>query len=552
MTSIAIVGFGPARTWARPGSSVTVAAVLHAAEPCSVRASVSLLDVGGLIERHEIELRLTAAPQTLDVSFVLPTTPRRGYGLRLTLEAGESASVATSAVEAIDGWWESPRHAAMTGYEDRAAAEDAVRELASWHVTTMQHYDWMWRHYQYLPPDGARIFQDALDRRVSHGALAAAIDAGHEVGIASLAYGSVYGAEPEYVDEHPDERVFDDTGTPLSLGGAFYINDLRPGSPWRERLLGEYVAALEAFPFDGIHMDTYGPPHTATSADGAILDFALLYPGLIDEAAGRVAAVRSSSRVLFNCVEGFPLDAIAPAAASCLYLELWPPDRSFSDVVRWIDRARSLADGRQVVIAAYAATLRDEVPLEARAEAFEAVLLLAAVITAAGGYHHTLADGDRLLVEGYYPAAVPMQPGEIDTLRALWQFSARYVHLLSAPQLALLDPDGLTLTDAHGQEVDWSLEPCADSIWVRASRLGDGRRVLNLVDLREQPDDYWDAPKSVAHAAVGLSIEWPGFRGPQAATPWPGDGDAERLEAAGPSWLVPDFERWLLMVESAV
>ena len=101
------------------------------------------------------------------------------------------------------------------------ATRRATLALAHWHVTVVQHYDWMWRHYRYRPPVTPVTSSTHWVGRVSHDAVRAAIEAGHHIGIASLAYGSVYGAEAEYVDRHPDERVFDETGKPLSLGGVF-------------------------------------------------------------------------------------------------------------------------------------------------------------------------------------------------------------------------------------------------------------------------------------------------------------------------------------------
>ena len=173
----------------------------------------------------------------------------------------------------------------------------------------------------------------------------------------------MYGAEREFVDRYPDDRVFDTTGEALSLGGTFFINDVRPGTHWRRTLLSEYERAMRHLPFAGIHMDTYGPPWTAIAADGTPISFRELYPGLIEEAAGRVARIRDG-RVLFNCVEGFPLEDVATAPMSALYLELWPPDDRYRHVVDWIDRAHRVADGRAVVIAAYALALRTAVTAE--------------------------------------------------------------------------------------------------------------------------------------------------------------------------------------------
>lgn len=474
MNHILIESFESTRPWFHPGDQATVEAVLSAATAVTVPLCLTLLDLDAEIVTVEGSVEIGPAPRRHRFELALPDAPRHGYGLRLLVGDGDLACEAACAVEALDGWWQSPRHAAMTEYADAEAAAGATRELASRHVNVVQHYDWMWRHYRYRPPDGASEFKDALGRMVSHEAVHASIEAGHEAGIAALAYGSVYGAEPEHVARHPEDRVYDQDGEPLSLGGAFFINDIRPGSAWRTRLLREYVDAIGVFGFDGIHMDTYGPPHTAVSADGEAIDFASLYPGLIEEAAMLVAEVKPGARVLFNCVEGFPLAAVAAAPAAALYLELWPPDRSFRDVVGWIDRARAVAAGRQVVIAAYAATLKDAGTATDRAAAVEPSLLLGAVIAAAGAYHHTLAEGDRLLVEGYYPAAVRMTPPEIVEFRALWSFTARYVHLLSDPESMVVEPSGLAITDIDGTPVSWSSSPCP-------ARYGCGQSVIATV-----------------------------------------------------------------------
>ncbi len=217
----------------------------------------------------------------------------------------------------------------------------------------------MYRHYQYAPTSGEAVFLDALGRRVSHDAVRAGIRAAHEAGIAMLAYGSVYGAEREYVDAHPDERVFDEAGAPLSLGETFYINDLRPGSPWRKRLLDEYARTMRDFGFDGIHMDTYGPPHRAVSHDGEPIEFAELYPG--SDRGRRSNGGRGPGRRQgpVQLRGGVPARARRPrAGCRALPRAVATGRRPTATSSRWIDRARALGDGRAVVIAAYISALR--------------------------------------------------------------------------------------------------------------------------------------------------------------------------------------------------
>ena len=552
----------PGRPWYHPDSVASVELGFRAVAATPVRVALELLDLDQIVARGEAAFRLPAGTSTRMMHLPLPAMRRHGYGLRAVVRwnddaagaTGEPGAIGASAVEALDGWWESPRHAAITEFRSPARSAAAIKGLRDWHVTVVQLYDWMYRHYRYAPASGASTFLDALGRRVSHDAMRAGVRAGHAAGIASLAYGSVYGAEREYVDAHPDERVFGDDGEPLSLGETFYINDLRPGQPWRTRLLAEYARAVRDFAVDGIHMDTYGPPHRAVGHDGEPIDFAALYPGLIADGATAVAAAREGARVLFNCVEGFPLEHVAIAGTAATYLELWPPDVAYVDIVRWIERARTLGDGRAVVIAAYISALREfEADPVRRPGAVEAAVLLTSVIAAAGAYHHVLAEGDRLLVEGYYPEARRLRVGERRELRAAWEFGARYVHLLSDPGL-VPDPGRaarVELADATGQPVAVSAEPRAGAVWVHATHGPSGTRVLHLLDLIEQSDDRWDDVRQPSPRRSGWGLRWSGAvpTGLVAMSPWSDAGAARRLDH-GPideTWRLPPFRRWLVL-----
>jgi dextranase len=559
--SVRLTSVRPARPWFAPGSAAQVELAFRAAAPTTVQATVELLDLDRVVGRRAASFRLAAGASVRRLGVDLPRASRRGYGVRVRVQwPGGGRARGSSAVEALEGWWASPRHAAITGFRSAAGTAAAVRALRDWHVTVVQLYDWMYRHYRYFPPSGTGTsFEDALGRHVSQDAVRGGVRAGHAAGIASLAYGSVYGAERDYVERHPDERVFDEAGTPLSLGETFYINDLRPGRPWRRRLLGQYASAVRRLGVDGIHMDTYGPPHRAIASDGQPIDFAALYPGLIAEGAATVAAARPDARVLFNCVEGFPLEQVATAPAAALYLELWPPDIAYCDIVGWIDRARALGDGRAVVIAAYISALRsfDTDPVRRRG-AVEAALLLTSVIAAAGAYHHVLAEQDRLLVEGYYPEARRLRAGERDELRAAWVFGARYVHLLSDPALERDDQAaaGMELVDAAGRPVPFSLEPRAGAVWVRGTRLPDGTRVLQLLDLLDQREDRWDDIRQPSPSRSGwrLRSRDPERAAPLAMSPWTAAGAARRLSigARDDAWRLPRFRRWMVLARPRI
>ncbi|MDA8238047.1 MAG: hypothetical protein M0T75_09235 [Chloroflexi bacterium] len=549
MSAVRITDLVAARTSAPPGSLLAVDVHLRLTEAARVTVAVDLLDVATPVATRLVTLALAAGPHVRRFRLRLPTAERRGYGLRATVTWPGGRSAREAAVEAIAGWWESPRHVALTTFRRAADAPRQVAAARRWNVTVAQAYDWMYRHYRYAAPE--EPFVDALGRRVSHAAVRELVRAGHRAGIATLAYGAVYGAEAEHVARHPDERVFDEAGEPLSLGGVFFINDLRPASPWRRRLLREYASACRRLGFDGIHMDTYGPPHEARAADGERIRFADVYPGLIAEAAARVAAGGGHRRVIFNCVEGFPLEAVARAPVAALYLELWPPDDRYADLVAWIERAQAAGGGRAVVIAAYVPALRDagRDPIH-RAAAGETAVLLSTVITAAGASHHGLADGDRVLVDGYYPDAVRPDPRTLRELRAAWVFGARYLHLLSDPAARLAPLDGVDLRDEAGRPVPLAAAPRAGAAWARVTETPVGR-VLSIVDLRTQLDDRWTAERQRPVTARGWSLRWEGAAAPVAMSPWSRGGASAALPSRGGAWRLPPFRRWLIVHDPA-
>jgi hypothetical protein len=89
------------------------------------------------------------------------------------------------------------------------------------------------------------------------------------------------------------------------------------------------------------------------------------------------------------------------------------------------------------------------------------------------------------------------------------------------------------------------------TVWVRATRTSDGRPVVNLLDLRTQPDDRWDTGKTVSPEVTGWRLG-ADLREPVAASPWTmaSDAAALRMEAAD-GWRLPRFRRWLMVTGAA-
>lgn len=542
-----VADFGPTRAWFRPGSEAGVS--LTADSPGgSVHARIELFDGGGVVTATEGRLRLPAGRSIRHFRLRVPDAQRHGYGLRVQLEGRSGRVEAHSALEALEGWWESPRHAALTEFQPGSALAPTLERLRRWHVNVAQFYDWMYRHHRYMPPGGEEVFVDTLGRLVSHGVVRELVRQCRRNRVASLAYGSVYGAEHEYVERHPDELLRDEGGQPLSLGGTFFITDLRPRSPWRRRLIREYARACRHFGFDGIHMDQYGEPREGFAADGSVVKLQELYAGLVDEAADQLARFSPPRRVLFNCVGGWPLEHVARARSAATYIEIWPPDTTYSAISRQIDRARSLAPTKHVIVAAYPSVIATQGAVGGPpAPALEAALLLTSVVLASGAYHHVLAERDRVLVGGYYPDAVSLPARSAESLRLAWQFSARYVHLLSETSSEPFPIDGL-LIEAAGRALPMSSEPHAGAVWVRSIRTRDNKIVIQLVDLLEQASDEWDAPRQPAVRRDSWRFSWRGIeRRWLSASPWSNSGAVQPLSPAT-VLQIPAFERWAMLI----
>lgn len=99
----------------------------------------------------------------------------------------------------------------------------------------------MYRHYQLLPPQDK--FTDGMERKLSLNTILEKIDLCHRSNMAALAYGAVYGAEPEFFKEHPDLALYNGKGAPESIGNLFYIMDIRKESPWHDLIISEAEAA---------------------------------------------------------------------------------------------------------------------------------------------------------------------------------------------------------------------------------------------------------------------------------------------------------------------
>ncbi|HEX8221325.1 MAG TPA: glycoside hydrolase family 66 protein, partial [Chloroflexia bacterium] len=391
----------------------------------------------------------------------------------------------------------------------QSETEERCDSLLRYHLNVVQFYDWMWRHYKLLPP--SEEFTDGMGRRLSLDAVRAAIAGVQARGAAAMAYGAVYGAEPEFVEAHPELVLYDEAGERVSLAGLFYIMNIAPDSPWVPLIVEEFAEAVRVMGFDGIHLDQYGFPKTAVTASGQKVDLAEHFPLLIDRAREAVVAARQDAGVIFNAVENWPIETVAPTSQDAVYIEVWPPDVSYNDLRRLIADGRQLSGGKQVILAAYLSPFldtdeRSDPRTLAQAEA--AALLATATIAASGGSHLLLGERDGILCDPYYPKYATLRPAFAARMRAYYDFLVRYEEFLVGPGLEDWEQGTIPVeASASTGDVPTATRAEAGKIWTIARR-GPGVCLVHLLNLSNQADVAWNAlrtPPLTLHD-VNLSI----------------------------------------------
>jgi dextranase len=558
---VALQDFWPDRATYRPGQRPSLQVTLANSAAHAVRLHVELhvhwLNLS--VDEVRREYDLFPGIHTLSLPVTLPPGSFRGYGADLAVYdvRGTILTRGGTALDVLEHWQQAPRYGFLSDFppgDPTAAASVAM--LARYHVNVVQFYDWMWRHYALMPPH--EDFADALGRMLSLGTVREKAAACRAHGMAALGYAAVYGAEPEYALQHRDEMLYDGGGEPYSLEKLFYIMNIHKGNPWRARILREMARAVREVPFDGLHLDQYGfpkdqvfgPPPARTP-----YDLSQDFPPFIDDARTAVREARPGSAVIFNAVDNWPIEAVAPTTQDATYIEVWPPYDAYSDLQTLILEARHLAPAKQVILAAYLKPLLgaigDDLP-----PAESATRLASAAIWANGGFHLLLGEANAALCDAYYPKYASMMPDFARAMRRLYDFVVRYENVLSDPRaVTATGSDALESVQLHGARIS----PFADSgaVWTIARAL-PGFATLSLINLVDAPDANWNVPKPSPQLLRDLRVEFRVAGRVQDVFVASPDGDpapvvlpVTQVERGGARWVqveVPRLEYWSLIV----
>jgi dextranase len=406
------------------------------------------------------------------------------------VRGGRIISRKSTACDRAQTWKEAPRYGFLSDFSRKDGEDDRdVRQVNRYHLNIIQFYDWMYRHHDFFPPQND--FQDIMGKQLSLTTIRQKISLLHQYGMKAFAYGSVYGAEEEYQKEHPEESLYDGTGKPMRFIDRIYYMDINRNCGWRDHIIGEYKKAIR-FGFDGIHMDQYGFPKEAFSRQNGTFAVRCLrddFPDLINDTKSAVPG-----GVIFNSVNNWPTDAVAKANQDCIYIEVWPPNDTYSDLNRLVSDAKKYAPEKQVILAAYLHPFAEcSHPEEIMATAFLAM----ATIFSSGGFHLLLGEDNGLLTQAYYSDYCQLENAEfISLLKSYYDFITAYEELLF--DHSLID-DTRTHTGGINDDylfagAEFSTLPETGCVWTQVKHTKE-YRVIQLVNFVGIGSMNWNSPQ---------------------------------------------------------
>jgi len=420
--------------------------------------------------------------QQVEFTWQPPIDAPMGYGLDVYLEALDGQLISTiksAGFDVLEKWIQMPRYGFLTDFQPgRTEIAGPVSIMADYHINALQFYDWMYRHEQFLTTEEPYV--DLLGRQLSRQVVDELIDTAHTRGIAAMPYTAIYGASIDFYRQHPDWALYQAKGKPALFGNNFMaIMDPRSDGPWMRYLLNQFEEILTQTQFDGIHLDQYGDPKVGYDIDGNFIDLAVELPKSINATKAVVDKFKPGGAVVFNCVTNWPTEQVANSNEDIIYIEVWPPYTSFTDLHALIISAQNLGQGKPVVLAAYLHPQGSANPQ-----------INDAIIFASGGTHIELGEGNNYLADPYFPKYESLSKSQAAAIKRYYDFAVRYQNWI-----------GSQTQDATGK---WNNEISIPGFETSNSltynkiyplvRETEGVTAISLVNLLGLPGGDWNQP----------------------------------------------------------
>lgn len=468
----------PDRAGYRPGDPVTIELDPPAAE-------AGTLVVTRLAERVR-EIAVEAGAVRVQIGDLVPG----GYGITL--------GARRTAIDVLRSAFDRPRYGFVAELTDRADLPAVMRTFRRLHLTAAQFYDWAYRHSTLLPPEDRYL--DPLGQERSLAVVDAMASAFASQGTVPLGYSAVYAIAHDEAPAWDSSIIRRPDGEPYRLGDAFLVL-VDPADPrWLEHYLGQLESVMERTAFAGFHLDQYGWPKFAMTADGRTVDLAVSFVTLLEGIRERLPDVR----MIFNNVNDFPTYATAGAPQDATYIEVWPPHTTLGDLGRLAADARRANPQHPPILSAYLSCFAQD---EHRALA--AAELVMATAFSHGASHLLLGEHGRVLTGPYYPDNHVLAEQSLDRFVPWYDHAVRYGDLLygadhvDVTEHFLGGINGDLIIEVPDRRVSPHAEP--GCVWARAVRTPQGI-VVHLIDLSAQEEIEWDAGKNDSPTVDGATL----------------------------------------------
>ena len=391
--------------------------------------------------------------------------------------------------------------------EDSGNLEESIDFLRRFHITHVQYYDWVYRHHNYHPP--TESFTDMMGKAIDFNLVKNYIAACRKSGMASMGYGAIYAASKTYLDEHPEQGLYDIDGNSFDLIDIFFIMDISPQSAWSEHIIAQYKYAVTEVGFDGLHMDTYGYPKRGWRISGDSGMEPVFQDKEFPAFINRVHEALPEAQLVFNNVGNWPVHTTGPADQDAVYIEVWEPYTTYAHLQNIILNA--LQHNKPVVLAAYPAPFKDD-PQRAQGSsgALNSAKYLIAAVHSSGATPLLFGEQGSVLTQAYYNDYSVLKKAELDELVSYQDFTVRYRELFFDTAL-----EDVTATHVLGENREYGLQGAPVSfdgqpgtVWT-IIRQSEERKIISLINLTSQKDSLWNEIKTTSAAVPSMTIEVP-------------------------------------------
>lgn len=470
---------------------------------------------------------VTLAPgATTTLTFIWPTPPYdfRGYFVEARLTNG---SFAVSAIDVSSDWRRYPRYGYITEFyegQSHQRAVDIFDQLArNYHISSVQFYDWMWRHENVILRVGSNIVDPWIDWRGAHISYAVLTDMVSEAqrrGIAAMPYFQIYigldgyeqisGVRPQWglFSDRSHTNQFHHTAGSTNF---WVFNPLNFN--WQNHLIGEYTDALLSVNFDGVHLDQLGDIGSGSYYDysGNFVDLGSNFSPMINLSKDHLDYLETQypglvghDALTFNIVDGGidkwgVNDAVRNSRVDFLYSELWGTG-TYKGVYDFVKKSRAESGDKAIVLAAYVNRY------EETGGYFDSdsVRLADASFFASGAFHIELGDGEQMLGNEFFPNRTKQMSAELKlAMKDYYDFATGYEELLFSPGPGAGD-SGLQWISIAGRSI--SGNGSSNTIWF-LSRHCREFEVLHLINLLGN-DDQWRNAAGSPPLLTNLSVQY--------------------------------------------